>query len=315
MKAYDKDTSLCAGIVLYNPDLTHLCENIDAIILQVEQIILVDNHSQEISRIVETVNRLYYHCVSWILNDSNKGIAFTLNQIMNEAHHLGFEWVITLDQDSICCDNMADTLAATAKTDSSIAMVSPYVVDVNLITLSTYKKLNLPKTENVTMCITSGCLTSVSAVRSLGGFNNALFIDQVDHDMCLRLWREGYKVVRDNQVYILHEIGKSREFYLLPKLAKATGNKWLSRPKYISNHTPIRVYYQTRNLFYMLRAYPGCMGVSNFKYLSGYCRGFVLKLIMEPQRMHKLAAFLGGVIAGLKMNINLERKIDVSEQN
>jgi rhamnosyltransferase len=291
---------VCAGIVLYNPDPDRLLENIGAVLPQVGRVILVDNGSNEIDRIRALVGDRYPGGVDWTFNGENKGIAFALNQIVSEAARLGFFWALTLDQDSICGQGLVRLLRAAARTDPSIAMVSPYIVDVNLISLESYKDMELPEMEDVSLCITSGCLTCAGAVQKCGGFDNELFIDQVDHEMCIRLRRAGYRVVRANRAYILHEVGKSRELYLLPSLARLTGNQWLARPKYISNHTPIRVYYQTRNLFYLLRAYPDCMGAPNRTYWAGYCRGVALKLLREPQKLKKLAAFIRGVWDGQK---------------
>ena len=44
-------TRICAGIVLYNPDIERLSDNIDSVISQVEKIYLVDNGSKNINKI------------------------------------------------------------------------------------------------------------------------------------------------------------------------------------------------------------------------------------------------------------------------
>ena len=45
----------CAGIVTYNPDITRLVENINAIYNQVDNVIIVDNNSKNIAEIEQTI--------------------------------------------------------------------------------------------------------------------------------------------------------------------------------------------------------------------------------------------------------------------
>ena len=51
-----KCKDVCAGIVIYNPEIKRLQDVIYAICQQVEELILVDNGSTNISEIVEVAN-------------------------------------------------------------------------------------------------------------------------------------------------------------------------------------------------------------------------------------------------------------------
>ena len=89
-----------AGIVLYNPDTERLKENIEAILPQVDQIIVVDNGSSNVDEICELLNK--YEQIKFIWNEENYGIAKALNQLLYFAYKNDVEWILTIDQDSVC---------------------------------------------------------------------------------------------------------------------------------------------------------------------------------------------------------------------
>lgn len=91
---------ILAGIVLYNPDLLRLNENISAIYNQVDKLVVVDNGSNNIELVKKLCMK--YSNICLIENNENKGISVALNQIMNTALKFNSEWTLLLDQDSVC---------------------------------------------------------------------------------------------------------------------------------------------------------------------------------------------------------------------
>ena len=73
-----------AGIVLYNPDLGRLKENIESICKQVDKVILIDNGSDNIREIEDLIKK-YLNCIL-LKNGENMGIAYALNQILKYAY-------------------------------------------------------------------------------------------------------------------------------------------------------------------------------------------------------------------------------------
>lgn len=78
-----------AGIVLYNPNLERLSQNIVACATQVNEIICIDNGSRNIAEVEELISRLQElkspqaaPFIKIIKNDENLGIAKALNQIL-----------------------------------------------------------------------------------------------------------------------------------------------------------------------------------------------------------------------------------------
>ena len=296
-----KNGSVCAGIVLYHPDEERLAQNIAAIQGQVERIILIDNGTS----VREKLGQAYADTQSfvWIENSENLGIAKALNQIVAQAKTLGFDWVLTLDQDSVVCADMVVIQAEILENNPNAAIIVPSIVDRNLMTLEEYQKQELPDCESINICITSGALTNVQSVEDVGGFCEKLFIDFVDIELCLRLRKKGYDIVQANKTYLLHEVGRMQKVYVFPRFGELTGIEWFKRPKTVSNHSPMRVYYQSRNLIYMLRKYGTFFVPHPFRYWISFCRGIALRLLVEKEKVRKLLAFWKGVFAGIFMDI------------
>ena len=74
---------ICAGIVTFNPEISRLSENIDAIRNQVDAIFIVDNNSNNINIIKKIISK--DSGIKLICNNQNRGIATALNQLMKAA--------------------------------------------------------------------------------------------------------------------------------------------------------------------------------------------------------------------------------------
>ena len=96
-----------AGITLYEPDVHRLLENIDAVLPQVDKLICVDNGSKNIAEIKDRIHWKYPE-VEIIENGENLGIARALNQMFEYAEAHVYDWVLTLDQDSVCPENLME---------------------------------------------------------------------------------------------------------------------------------------------------------------------------------------------------------------
>ena len=73
---------ILAGIVLYNPDIGRLIENYNAIVNQVDDVLIIDNGSDNYNDIDNYFNDKK---VQIIRNYNNLGIATALSQIMEYA--------------------------------------------------------------------------------------------------------------------------------------------------------------------------------------------------------------------------------------
>lgn len=223
---------MIAGIVLYNPEIERLKQNIDAILPQIEKLVLVDNGSKSLSSIKDE-----YEPNSKIIIvelGENLGIAAAQNRICQYAKDKGYKWAITLDQDSVSPQNLVAEYQKLTNREN-VGMICPKVIDRNFgeITYGIEHK----GIEEISECIASASAIRISAWEKVGGFYEPLFIDGVDFDMCWALTEHGYKILRTNDVELLHEVGHSR------------AEHFAGKNRMILNHSPLRYYYIIRNSF------------------------------------------------------------------
>ncbi len=281
-----EQTNICAGIVTYKPDLSRLKENIDAIIGQVPALFIVDNGSEHSKKIEDLVSR--YNKVTLIKNPHNRGIAKALNQLISVAKEHHYPWMITLDQDSVCYEGLVNQYLEYV--DDSIGMLICDIIDRNY-TLKSAMSRDLSKVvlEDVEKCITSGCCTNVDAVTRSGGFDEKLFIDMVDYDMCYSLREHGYRIVNAHFTGLLHEVGKSKKYHIL-------GFEFA-----VNNHSAERKYTISRNSVYLVKKH-------RLNPISEYAlifRRILTAFFFEENKLAKIKAILKGVSDGWKMQKDL----------
>lgn len=291
---------IAAGIVTYNPDLNRLHENINAILPQVELVFLVDNGSKNID---ELENAFIEKKVVLIKNKENLGIAAALNKIMEYSIDYGYEWTLTLDQDSVVPDNMIEEYEKYTE-EEMIAMIVPVIFDRTMSIIDVNGKLT-QNFEYVENAITSGTLMNNQIWKEVKGFEEKLFIDYVDFDYCMKVRLANYRILRVNTVKLLHELGNASEikvfhylgklFHRYPSLAK----KFMDM-RYTTNHSPIRVYYVTRNQYYYMNKYKEYIDVKRLK--RGMKIAWIVKLIFEKQRIKKWKAIRQGIKDGKNMH-------------
>lgn len=301
-----------AGIVTYNPEIERLQENIDAVLPQVQGLVLVDNASENISDIEKLMEQ--YKRVFVIKNTENKGIAAALNQIMEEAEKRDAGWVLTLDQDTVVYENLIE-MYKTAVEEFCDKDDMPY--DAELIASFTcLRKDRNFEEENrnggkvdptskrkkksvkddglyteVETCITSGNLLNVAAWRDVDGFDERFFIDMVDDEFCFRLREHGYSILRVNEYGYLHELGGN-----LKKV------KLLGKEKTIFVYGETRKYYVARNITYLVRRYK--LGKKNP--YNDYLRKRILGTLMyEEHKIKGIYAYKKGIRDGKKLAIKL----------
>lgn len=263
---YEK--KIAAGIVLFNPeDINRVLQCINSIKKQVKQIYIFDNSDINIDFSIPKD-------IIYMSEKLNKGIAYALNRIMERAKKDGYEWVITMDQDSIVPDNMIFDFQNYMFNDENIAIVCPQVIDKR----RTYVDIKIEGSEEyINMCITSASFTSIRAWEKVGKFDEWLFIDLVDNEFCKRLIASGYKILRLNRWVLDQEFGKimpksrkQQKFWI--KISEILHNKNIAKLSYKKIVNPLRVYYTNRNIIYVnkkLKRY-GAVAYENYN-----CRGYI----------------------------------------
>jgi len=225
-----------AGVVIaYYPDFNKLLFNIGTYINDVGQLTVVFNSPVNPEDVKHLLSK--YSKVQLIFNDENIGIASALNQTAQKVMNLGFEWLLTMDQDSFFQnDNFFEAFERSNKI--TVAIFCPNAASSVEINTG-----NVDDTVETLHAITSGNLLNLEIWETTGGFEEKLFIDEVDNDYCLKAVSMGFKIICFKNCHLVHELGKNREVTFLHK-------------KYtIIIHPPIRAYYIFRNNLYIFSKY------------------------------------------------------------
>lgn len=279
-----------AGIVLYNPDVKRLNENIAAIVNQVDRVILVDNQSENYNQVFSGVSALgFNNKVKWIRNDENLGIAKALNQICQDAINSGEQWVLTLDQDSVCPGNIIESYLKYSD-ESNVALICPAIMEKIIGRQLTKSTGDTNEKEYVDRCITSAAFTNLDIWQKIDGFREELFIDYVDFDYCTKAIIAGYKIIRINSVVLNHKLGDCR-------LARLGTFKIR-----VSNHSAFRKYYIARNIVIYIRRYK--KNINMFKERLRLIKVLLITMIFEKGKKEKLKNYFKGIRDGVKFKIN-----------
>jgi rhamnosyltransferase len=226
---------VAAAVILYNPE-PNVIVNISSYINQVDIVYVIDNSENLNDCVVSKINELIN--VRYIWNRSNLGIASGLNIAANQAIIDGFSFLLTMDQDGKASADLIEKLYLIALTSNDIGIVAAEHFDPDI-----HENFKIKETKEILFTMTSGNLLNLSNYKITGGFLDKLFIDHVDHEYCLRLKKHGFRTISTNETFIYHKLGQ------------AVKKKILMFTFCPSHHVPLRLYYRTRNRFYVNNLY------------------------------------------------------------
>lgn len=282
-----------ASIVTYNPEKNRLRANLESVRSQVDSLVIVDNGSQNVDDVRDLASQFDCHL---ILNRKNEGIAFALNQCVDYVTEHGDVWLLTLDQDSVCKEGLIDCYKKYLNAEN-VGMLSCDIYDRNTGIVSNgiierhlkFKSYKEHELKFVPVAITSGCLMNACVAKNIGGFDNQMFIDYVDFDYCLSLHQSGYRILKVDFVGLLHEIGHAKKI------------KILGRDCILTNHSPIRHYYISRNTVYFIRKHNRF--VNKISIISELLARVFIVPFFEKNSFAKLKAALKGLLDGIRMKL------------
>jgi len=219
---------IAAVVILYRPD-DSMVDNIAAVAPQVGCVIAVDNTEAPEPGFLARLSDL--PCVEYLPMEGNRGIAAALNAGIARAKADGFPFVLTLDQDSTPGPDMVAALLTCTSSCPDAALVSATHVERGAAETPVVVE---PGCRPVLTTMTSGNLLRIDAWERVGGFDETLFIDSVDHDFCLKLHEAGLGVYECGAAFLAHSVGATA----------ATSGPLRAHP---SHHSALRRYYITRN--------------------------------------------------------------------
>lgn len=235
----DSISNKLAGVViLYNSASEKTLENILSYSAGLKKLYILDNSEQKYQE-WELLSKQIGEHVEYINYGSNEGISKRLNTAAHNAIKEGFNFLLTMDQDSSFPEGVFDKYLNEIE-NCSINNVGQFGINFQPQFTAIEEK-----PVEVLSLITSGSIINLAHFLKIGDYNEDLFIDFVDLEFSHRVNNSGYKVVQFTNIILNHQIGDrvpGRSF----KTFKVT-NRII--------HSPIRVYYIVRNgLFLIFKA-------------------------------------------------------------
>ena len=232
--------NLYALITLYNPaeDEIHNCQNLAR---QVDRVVLCDNSdtSHEI---------LFKNCTNVIYMSShrNLGLSGAFNSALSNP---SMDWqdddiIIFFDQDSKIGEDYIKTLYDEYKKietmTHNLGCLGPifYNTSNGHIERPRQRKAITSDTYSVSNTITSSLMTRYRNLKRVGFWNENVFLDLADWDLCWRMQKAGLLCCMTEKVTLHHSVG--------------SGEKKVG-PIKLRVGQPFREYYQTRDAMYLLQ--------------------------------------------------------------
>jgi rhamnosyltransferase len=276
-----------AVIVTFNP-CPKVIDNVRVLVGQVDLVVVVDNGSVRES--IPVLQSLSSEANVLVLrNEKNLGIGAALNIGIKHGTSLGYQWVLTFDQDSRTASSYVQEMSqiyARVPDNEDVAIICPTYVQEKTGLRFAHRTENSQEIDvsllnysEVATTITSGNLMKTELFSQIGFFNEELFIDLVDHEFCLRCRNARMRIIELHDVVLTHNLGDP------------VGRSVLGLPIYSSNHSHIRRYYKYRNSIIISRQWFS----SDPKFFLNEAKGFLIEpfkiLLLERQKFSKAVIY------------------------
>lgn len=249
-------------VVLYNPE-KEVLENMQTYLPFVETLYVMDNSTKEYD-FLEDIKKIKK--VKYISLDGNKGIAKALKVATETAISDGFDFLLSMDQDSKFPTEDFKYVEEYLK-NNDISKLG--IIAINY-TGNSFGELSKDKLKVIEIndSITSGSFLNLSNYKRIDGYNEDLFIDYVDYDISYQFKEKDFKILLFPNIMLNHKLGNCKTV------------KFLFYNREIVIHSPLRYYYMYRNYTYLLRS-------KSEKYL-----GFLLERKRDFSLKFKIRRFL-----------------------
>lgn len=278
---------IASGVVLYHPRPS-VRQLIEVLARQFETVFAVENESEAFDAAADGPSE--EHAVRVQRNRENAGLARAINQLCESARQAGFEWLVLFDQDSEVPPDFRSRFARffSQLADPPALLAANYRTELCGETFTGYRLEGGQAIGEQVTGLNAGSLINLTVHRELGGHSEALFVDHVDHEYCLRLRRHDYPVLVTREPLFTHEVGN------------IVSGRWLGRVWQSGGHSPARRREATEALVRVVKSYwraePGWCARMLFLELP---RSILAMLVLERQRKAKSSAFAAGFVRGI----------------
>lgn len=212
ISVHETEPRVCATIVTYRPDIALLERVIAATASQVGSLLLISNDDHELALSPLPAN------VSLMQPGANVGLGRAYNLAVEWAERENATHILLLDQDSVPEAGMVAALLAAFSPSERAAAAGPLWRDRRsgddgfFVRFSKWgaHRYRVPPgaVMPVDFLISSGSLLSLAAVKDVGPFDEALFVDHTDTDWTLRARAKGYRLFGVGSAHLEHALGE-----------------------------------------------------------------------------------------------------------
>ncbi|MDP2304108.1 MAG: glycosyltransferase [Ignavibacteria bacterium] len=271
-------TNICAVVIFYNPVIETIT-NIRTYINQVDRLYLIDNSNTTSLSLLKDLD--YEDKIVYLPNYDNLGMGKALNIGIQHAINDNYSFVLTMDQDTQLPFDYINRIFSAIDNFDGKGIVTGFHDTAN-------KKRIENKKKNVLTTLMSGNVLNLNSYKALGGFEEKLFIDYVDNEFCLRLNSNKYKVIVIQNILISHNLGTIKE------------KKLFFKSIYTTNHSPLRLYYRTRNRIFCIKKYGYIFPGFVFVQLFSFIKEVLIIIIFEKEVLNKLSKMILGFFHSLQ---------------
>ncbi|UQZ33125.1 hypothetical protein C2I18_05870 [Paenibacillus sp. PK3_47] len=283
--------NLCLGVVLYYPSQ----DNINNILLYskfINKIYIYDNTEDSDLKNADLFSNNEFYC--YMPQKRNMGMAKALNDLCNRAIKDGYDYIITMDQDSVFEHSNLNVLLEFILTNNleNVGIIAPKILYSNWKSNTIEKELKASNDSNensiVDWVITSGSVMNLKAYLSTSGFDENYFIDRLDYDYCKQLNSLGFKVVVLNRSFLNQRLGE--------------GTRNLFGVQY-SEHNTLRNYYIFRNRLYYSDKHLVGLKKFTFSFLGGLRQIFFI-ILFDKNKSEKIRMIIKAYQDYVKRRMN-----------
>ena len=288
------------AMVSFNPP-AGLAARVGKLLEQLDALVIFDNGSDTPPEL-DALDATQQARVQLIRNPDNIGIAAGLNRAIAQAREQGAPWVLLLDHDSLPEPGMVEALASAADQAGTAIAVPPIRYahpDIRCRWPASARPgawrfrfvyadaLRAPTP--VDLAIGSGMWINTAIWAGLGGFDEALFIDLVDTDYCLRARRAGWRLLAVPGPALQHALGEVEQ------------RRLLGLAVYPTHHGATRHYTLARNRMVLSRRHGRALPAWLAYEWLGAIKLLFKVVLFEPGRAAKLRAMISGTRDGLRL--------------
>lgn len=274
-----------AAVVLAYRPAESMIANVEKLARQSDAVYVVNNSPEdpETESVLAEVARV--DAVTVLPQLRNVGVAAGFNAGMRRALADGYDLIWIFDQDSTVAEGMREALIRGLETPGRpVGIAGPALRAEE--TGHLYDGEDRSGVQEQIALISSGAMFTREMLEIVGLHDERLFIDYVDHDISFRARRAGFRLVKVYDTVLDHRFGASVE------------SRFLGRRIYLSNYSPMRHYYMTRNRVIMIRRYG--FGRWFWEDAAYATKSWIKVVLCERQRGPKIRAALRGFWAGLR---------------